>query len=63
MLFEAREAAEAIAQHLDRDAVAGGIRVRPACWMAITRAKNPVITLSTPPKPRKSMGGLPALLP
>lgn len=57
MLFETRESAEAIAKHLDLDAVAGGIRVRPACWMAITRAKNPIISLFPAPKPRKDKGG------
>lgn len=57
MLFETRESAEAIARHLDSDAVAGGIRVRPACWMAITRAKNPIISLFLAPKPRKDKGG------
>lgn len=60
MLFEVRDAAQAIADHLHADGVAGGIKVRPACWMAITRAKNPVISLipALPPKPpRKDKGG------
>ena len=57
MLFETRESAEAIARHLNSDAVAGGIKVRPASWMAITRAKNPIISLFPAPKPRKDKGG------
>lgn len=57
MLFETREAAQAIANHLDLDAVAGGIKVRPACWMAITRAKNPIISLFPAPPPRPDKGG------